>query len=127
VRYFLQDFARENGRDVPEMSKEAMDVLTEYHWPGNVRELRNVLENTFVFLRGKVVQPENLPNTMTKSKEMPSDGLVFPLGLPLEQVETEYLKRTLAACDGNRTRAAEMLKISRRTLQRRVKELGIEE
>ncbi len=127
VRYFLQDFAKENGRDVPEMSKEAMDVLTEYHWPGNVRELRNVLENTFVFLRGKVVQPENLPNTMTKSKEMPSDGLVFPLGLPLEQVETEYLKRTLAACDGNRTRAAEMLKISRRTLQRRVKELGIEE
>lgn len=125
VRYFLQGFARENGREVPEVSKEAMDVLTAYHWPGNVRELRNVLENTFVFLRGKVIGPENLPNTFSR-RDAPTDGLVFPLGMPLEQVETEYLKRTLESCDGNRTKAADVLQISRRTLQRRIKELGLD-
>ncbi|MCC6545555.1 sigma-54-dependent Fis family transcriptional regulator [Candidatus Sumerlaeota bacterium] len=127
VRHFLEDFARDNNRDVPEVSREAMEQLVNYHWPGNVRELRNIMENTFVFLRGKTILPENLPAGFSKPTAEPAEGLAFPLGLPLEQVETDYLKRTLAACDGNRTRAAESLCISRRTLQRRIKELGIED
>ncbi|CAN5510436.1 sigma-54 dependent transcriptional regulator [soil metagenome] len=125
ARHFLAEFAKENGRDTPQLSKEALDKLMSFHWPGNVRELRNVMENTSVFLRGAVVLPENLPNTMDEG-EIPTDGLVFPLGLSLEHVETEYLKKTLQLCDGNRTKAAEMLQISRRTLQRRIKELGLE-
>ncbi|HMX62248.1 MAG TPA: sigma-54 dependent transcriptional regulator [Candidatus Sumerlaeota bacterium] len=127
ARHFLEDFARDNGREVPDVSREAMEILVNYHWPGNVRELRNIMENTFVFLRGKTILPESLPAGFSKPVAEPSEGLVFPLGLPLEQVETDYLKRTLTACDGNRTRAAESLCISRRTLQRRIKELGIEE
>jgi two-component system response regulator HydG len=128
VRAFLSEFARENGRaEVPSVSREAMDILTAYHWPGNVRELRNVIENTSVFLRGNVVEPANLPITMAKKSEQPSDGMFFPMGIPLEQVETEYLKKTLEQCDGNRTKAAELLQISRRTLQRRIKELGLED
>jgi DNA-binding NtrC family response regulator len=128
VRAFLSEFARENGRaEVPSVSREAMDILTAYHWPGNVRELRNVIENTSVFLRGNVVEPANLPITMAKKSEQPSDGMFFPMGIPLEQVETEYLKKTLEQCDGNRTKAADLLQISRRTLQRRIKELGLED
>ncbi len=125
-RHFLAEFARENGREAPTISKEAMEVMTAYHWPGNVRELRNVLENTFVFLRGNTIMPENLPKDLSKSSDEPKDGFFFPLGRPLEEIETEYLRRTLAREDGNRTKAADILKISRRTLQRRIKELGLE-
>jgi len=124
--HFLGEFAKENGRPIPKLSKEAVEILQSYHWPGNVRELRNIMENTFVFLKGDVIMPEDLPNAIHHGKQEPAEGLHIPLGLPLEEVETTYLKRTLASVDGNRTRAAEILGISRRTLQRRIKELGIE-
>ncbi|MBI1289798.1 response regulator [bacterium] len=133
VRTFLAEFARENGREVPSISREAMDILTSYHWPGNVRELRNVIENTSVFLRGNTVEPANLPINVAKKAppaapgEPVTDGISFPMGMALEEVETAYLRKTLEICDGNRTRAADMLKISRRTLQRRIKELGLED
>jgi len=125
ARHFMKEFAKENNRSVPEISPEAMEILCGYHWQGNVRELRNVLENAFVFLRGNVLGPDNLPKMFTKV-ETATDSITFPLGLPMEEVETQYLRRTLVQCDGNRTRAAEVLKISRRTLQRRIKELGLE-
>ncbi|MGF1572751.1 MAG: sigma-54-dependent transcriptional regulator [Sumerlaeia bacterium] len=133
-RHFLADFAKENGRPVPTISKEAIEALQQYHWPGNVRELRNVMENTFVFLQGDVVQPEDLPsNLKSKAAKSPNDGgenqedegIFVPFGIPLEEVETRYLTKILDSVDGNRTKAAEILGISRRTLQRRIKELGL--
>ncbi len=124
-RHFLAEFAKENNRPVPDISKEALEVLSSYHWPGNVRELRNVLENAFVFLSGDKIEPANLPKDISRV-ETPGDEVKFRLGLPLEEVETEYLKKTLWSVDGNRTKAAEILHISRRTLQRRIKELGLE-
>ncbi|MBX3727998.1 MAG: sigma-54-dependent Fis family transcriptional regulator [Candidatus Sumerlaeia bacterium] len=126
AQHFLAEFARENGRSVPTLSRDAVEALQAYHWPGNVRELRNIMENTFVFLQGDTVGARDLPGAVKSEKTAPSDTLAIPMGLPLEEVETLYLKRTLAAVDGNRTRAAEALGISRRTLQRRIKELGIE-
>lgn len=141
VRHFLSELAKENGREVPGISKEALEILQAYHWPGNVRELRNIMENTFVFLHGNTIEPDNLPGSLTRRRggsksaspveSTPMGGgdeesITLPLGLPLEEVETEYLKKTLEDCDGNRTKAAEVLKISRRTLQRRIKELGLE-
>lgn len=142
VRHFLAELARENGREIPSITREAMEILQAYHWPGNVRELRNIMENTFVFLHGNTIAPENLPpgigrrratsqaptpaQTGTGSAAPSEDSITLALGLPLEEVETTYLKRTLEECDGNRTKAAEVLQISRRTLQRRIKELGLE-
>ncbi|MDK2972662.1 MAG: hypothetical protein PWP23_2417 [Candidatus Sumerlaeota bacterium] len=126
AQHFLADFAKENGRPMPSLSREAIEMLQAYHWPGNVRELRNIMENTFVFLQGETVRAEDLPGTVKTDAPAPADALTVPLGLPLEEVETLYLKRTLSLVDGNRTRAAEVLGISRRTLQRRIKELGIE-
>lgn len=134
ARHFLGDFAKENGRPLPGISKEAIEALQQYHWPGNVRELRNVMENTFVFLKGDVVQPDDLPsNLKAKAVKQPQvagaepeeDGIFVPYGIPLEEVETRYLKKILDSVDGNRTKAADVLGISRRTLQRRIKELGL--
>lgn len=126
ARHFLADLAKEHGRPVPELTKEALDALQSYHWPGNIRELRNVMENTFVFLKTNKITAQDLPASMRKAQEAPGETISFQLGMPLEEVETEYIKMTLRQADGNRTRAAEILGISRRTLQRRIKELGLE-
>ncbi|MDX1971934.1 MAG: sigma-54 dependent transcriptional regulator, partial [Candidatus Sumerlaeia bacterium] len=146
-RHFLAEFSKENGRQAPMLSKEALDALQQYHWPGNVRELRNVMENTFVFLQGDTIRAEDLPaNFKAKApKSAPDtqaaanasgassgsnapcedDGIFVPYGIPLEEVEVRYLTKILDSVDGNRTKAAEVLGISRRTLQRRIKELGL--
>jgi DNA-binding NtrC family response regulator len=125
TRYFLEQFAQENARPVPRITKAALDRLMGYNWPGNVRELRNVLENTFVFLRGDEIDVDDLPPQFREEKAV-DQALRFPLGMRLDEVETQYLQQTLRMTDGNRTRAAELLGISRRTLQRRLKELGLE-
>lgn len=126
AQHFLGEFAKENGRPMPGIARDAIEVLQAYHWPGNVRELRNVMENAFVFLKGEVITAADLPKSVKQEPNLQTEALTVPLGLPLEEVETMYLKRTLASVDGNRTRAAEILGISRRTLQRRIKELGID-
>jgi len=125
VRHFLEQLAKENSRAVPGVSKAAMDRLMAHTWPGNIRELRNVLENTFVFLRGEEIDVNDLPTQFREEKTV-EQTLTFPLGMKLDEVETQYLQQTLRTVDGNRTRAAEILGISRRTLQRRLKELGLE-
>ncbi len=124
--HFLKEFAKESGRPVPTLCKDSIEALQGYHWPGTVRELRNIMENSFVFLKGDTISAGDLPRAIRRGEAAPTEGLQIPLGLPLEEVETMYLKRTLASVDGNRTRASEILGISRRTLQRRIKELGID-
>lgn len=125
ARHFLGEFATEHGRPAPQITPEAMEVLQAYHWPGNIRELRNVMENTFVFLRSSTILPGDLPETVKGSTAL-SESITFPLGMPLDEVETQYLKAMLRLAEGNRTRASEILGISRRTLQRRIKELGLD-
>ncbi len=125
ARHFLEQFAQENSRPNPLITKAAMDRLMAHNWPGNVRELRNVLENTFVFLKGDEIDVGELPPQFREEKQY-EQSLTFPMGMKLDEVETQYLQQTLRMTDGNRTRAAEILGISRRTLQRRLKELGLE-
>jgi len=125
VRHFLEYFAQENARSVPTITKEAMDHLMAYNWPGNIRELRNIIEHTFVFLRGTEIGAEDLPSQLRAEKPA-SEQVNFRLGMKLDEIEENYIKETLRMTDGNRSKAAEILGISRRTLQRRLKELGLE-
>jgi DNA-binding NtrC family response regulator len=123
---FLREFAEEHGKSAPRVSPEAMGRLMNHPWPGNIRELRNCLENTVIFLEGGEIGVDNLPNTLREpSPEQPSGDLVTP-GMTLDQMEQEAIRQTLSLTEGNRTRAAEMLGISRRTLQRKIKDLGID-
>jgi DNA-binding NtrC family response regulator len=125
VRHFLEQFAQEHGRPIPRVTKGAMDRLMAHNWPGNIRELRNALENSLVFLRGDEIDIHDLPPQFREEPTV-TQTLAFPVGMKLDELETKYLKQTLQMTDGNRTRAAEILGISRRTLQRRLKELGLE-
>ncbi|MBN1477859.1 sigma-54-dependent Fis family transcriptional regulator [Candidatus Sumerlaeota bacterium] len=126
VDALLREFAQEHGRSVPRISSEAMARLIAHPWPGNVRELRNAIENAVIFLEDDEIGVANLPATMGEGAADRPAGSLFAPGMTLDQMEQEAIRQTLTLTSGNRTRAAEMLGISRRTLQRKIKELGID-
>lgn len=123
LRAFLDQFAEEHGKPKLELSKRALQKMMQYHWPGNVRQLRNVVENLVLFSTSKIIDLDELPEALMSGQ---AGDFVVPLGVPLDQVERMVIERTLVAFAGNRTRAAEQLGISRRTLLRKIKELSLE-
>ena len=127
VKSFVDEFARENGKTITSISKRAMAQLMAYHWPGNIRELRNCIESIVVFSQKEEIDTDALPEYL-RSAEMkePSNIFTFPQLRTIDSLDKKYIQETLIQVEGNRTRAAEILDISRRTLQRKLKELGIE-
>jgi len=125
LKHYLDEFNAENGRDVEGFSPDALDLLTSYGWPGNVRELRNVVEQAVVLSRGKRIGVRDLPAHI---REIGEAGVSLPVGSgTLEDLEKQAIAQALKAAGGNRTRAAEQLGISRRTLHRKIAEYGFEE
>ncbi|NLF09972.1 MAG: sigma-54-dependent Fis family transcriptional regulator [Pirellulaceae bacterium] len=120
VRAFLADHRASTGKQVEAVSDEAMAVLLDYDWPGNVRELRNVLEYAVVRCHGSMIQPDDLPPELLASPPANDKN-------ELGDDETDRLKAALKWSRGNRTRAATLLGVSRATLYRRLKELGIDD
>ena len=113
--FYINFYASDNGVPAPKFSPEAMDILTKkYSWRGNIRELRNFCENAAVMRSGELITPGELPQEFTgafSSKESDS--------LPSKKESTdELIRRALEKTGGNKTHAAKLLGISRRTLQR---------
>jgi transcriptional regulator with PAS, ATPase and Fis domain len=123
LRFFVEDLAREHERPAPRVAPEALRALSDYDWPGNIRELRNVVENLLVFLEGDTVLPEHLPAQFAAPGKRRSTALGF--GPTLEEAEVFLIRQALEAHEGNRTHAARSLGISRRTLQRKIKDLDL--
>ena len=122
--YFLSCYARKNRRHLKGILPGAVDLLFQHHWPGNVRELENAIERAVIMARADRIAPEDLPGALQdpdKSDRVP----VLASGRSLKEVEREMIIKTLADMNGNRTRTAEMLGISRRTLQLKLKGYGI--
>jgi DNA-binding NtrC family response regulator len=124
VQSFLNGFARESGRPLPKVSPEAMARLMAHGWPGNVRELRNTIENVFLFHEGNEIAARDLPPNLGAAGNA-GDAWKLPVGpqTRLEDAEKEIIRQTVLLCNGNITRAANQLGISRRTLQRKLKEI----
>jgi DNA-binding NtrC family response regulator len=124
AEHFLLRFADENEADVQGFSEEAMQLMLGYPWPGNVRELMNVVEQAVVLAGGPLIEASDLP---LRSVHRPQDALPLMVpGVTLAEVERYVIMKTLESVDGSRNRAAEILGISRRTLQYRLQEWGIE-
>ena len=120
---FLEHFTKEHGKPPVRLGKRVLNRLMQFPWPGNVRQLRNVIENLVLFSHGGEVDVEDLsPEILNAS----TNEITFQVGTPLDQVERKLIERTLLHADSNRTHAAELLGISRRTLLRKIKELGLE-
>ncbi len=126
---FLKEFAEENGRPVKPLSDDALSLLRRHPWPGNVRELRTAIEHGVVMSNDPVIDVRHLPASLRGENPVrtPDSGgkitLAGPPEFNLHALETRTIRAALAEAEGNRTRAADMLGISRRTLQRKLKEL----
>ena len=107
------------------LSSEALDALIRYSWPGNVRELRNTIERLAVFSRGAMIDASDLPEAIVSARRTASTGAFADLPT-LDEVERRYVLQVLEAVGGNRTRAAEVLGVDRRTLYRMCERFGIE-
>jgi DNA-binding NtrC family response regulator len=119
---FLQNACARAGRRV-DLSPAAVSALTMYRWPGNVRELENTIERLVVFSRGSVIDVADLP-FKPSGQELP-DRLFADLP-SLDEIERRYLLHVIEQVGGNRTRAAEVLGIDRRTLYRMAERFAID-
>ncbi|MBK8482521.1 MAG: sigma-54-dependent Fis family transcriptional regulator [Proteobacteria bacterium] len=122
--HFLALFCKEHGRGIRGFSAAARAKLMAYDWPGNVRELRNLVESLVVTARGDEITVQMLPDGVAPQREAPRFQL--PMGRRLDQVERLYTLRTLELVGGNKSRAATMLGIGKKTLYRRLHQYGVE-
>ncbi len=124
--FFLKRYAEKNRRVIKGFTPRAMDLLMRYDWSGNVRELENVVERAVIMARGEMITPLEFPENLKElDGELKEPRLNLSAGRSLKEVEKEMILRTLAETGGNRTHAASILGISRRTLQLKLKEYGI--
>ena len=124
IAEFLRKFAEENNREITGIAPEAMEKLLAYSWPGNIRELRNAIEYMVVTSNCPEPGVEQLPEQFSAPAETTGPSPAQDPGLSLEENNYELIRKALKQCNGNRTAAAKLLGISRRTLHRRLAEMG---
>jgi two-component system response regulator HydG len=122
AQVFLEKYGKKHGRELRGLSGEAMRLLTGHPWVGNVRELENTIERAVVLAREDVIGVEDLPPDLRPAgEEVPDPGRP---GLTLREAEEEIIRMVLKRADGNKTRAAKELGISRQTLINKLKDPG---
>jgi len=124
--HFFAVYRDKNRKELGDISGKAMDLLMRHDWPGNIRELENCMERAVILARGEIIAPADLPLTIQAlSRDREIQGLNLPSGISLQELEKALILKTLDDTGGNRSRAAEILGINRRTLQNKLKEYGI--
>lgn len=119
VQSFIEEFNLKNDKNIRGLSREALKILKKYSFPGNVRELKNVIERAVIVSVNDVIEPEDLPETLT-SRASKAPTVEFRLGMTMEEVEKQFLFHTINYVDGNKTKAAKMLDISLKTLHNKL-------
>lgn len=128
IDYYMSLYAKENNVTLPTLSPIASDLMTNYDWPGNIRELRNFCEHLVIMKHGKKVTEHDLdpkynrslPQTRSSQTQIQIKEAEIPQTSSLEENEKQLIFNALAKAAGNRTKAAEILGISRRTLHRKL-------
>jgi DNA-binding NtrC family response regulator len=125
IRLFTDSLSRSNGVPPKEISPEALFFLQNYAWPGNVRELKNLLESLLVTLPSTRIEARDLPPALRGDRPLEDLMPRVEAGMTMREMEKELIQKTLDRTEGNRTRAARMLDIGVRTLQRKIREFGL--
>ena len=122
AEHFLERSCRRVGRDIPRISKSAMELLVRNEWPGNIRELRNVIERALVFCEGDEIQASDIQFTHRSDPSAWIDAVEEQNFQPqaLELIEREHIAQTLKWTDWNKREAARLLGINRSTLDRKI-------
>ena len=135
VDFFIAKYNTKLNRQVRGIAPEALTLLTNYRWPGNIRELENVIERCILFTDGPEIQPANLPeDLLERSSPVPSAANMSDeasmkaiVKKATAELEKDLIVAALAETSGNVTQAAKRLKISRKSLQNKMKEFGLRE
>ncbi len=120
---FLKRFCDQYGKQIRDISPEAVVHLRRYDWPGNIRELESVIERAVLFCRGSEITPACLPEEL-QTQALSSTFVIPPL-LPMEEIEREAIVQTLERTCGNIRKSAQILHFHRPTFYRKLKKLGI--
>jgi DNA-binding NtrC family response regulator len=123
IQSFLAEFNQRNNKNVSALDPAAMRILEQYNWPGNVRELRNVIERAVILSQGEFVDPKHLPPLVTDSPDVVKPTLSLAPGTTVEEAERRLILMTLEHTRDNKTRAAEILGISLKTLHNKLNKL----
>lgn len=118
AQHFAHKFAKEIGKPVPTFSDNALQVLKSYYWPGNVRELENIIQRLVIMTEGDIIGVPDLPSLMRFSSLRGISS-----NRTLAEVEYEYILSVLASVDNNKTKAAEILGIDRKTLREKLNKI----
>ncbi len=118
AHHFVNKFSAELGKSPPRFSDKALQSIRNYNWPGNVRELENVIQRLVIMTEEDVIEVPDLPSLMRFSA-LRKTGFTRTL----TEVEAEYISNVLASVDGNKTRAAELLGINRKTLREKLRKI----
>lgn len=116
MNFFLKKFSTDLNRTVPVIEDDALQILTDYHWPGNVRELENLIQRLVIITEGDSITVADLPAPM-KFCVSPQKGLHRTLA----DMEADHIRDVLASVGGNKTKAAQILDIDRKTLRKKMK------
>jgi DNA-binding NtrC family response regulator len=120
VDAFIHEFNAKYGRHVERVDAGALRLLMRYPWPGNVRELRNCLERAVLACPGSAISADALPFGKGRADTESGEGVALTLGTTVDEAERELIVRTLASTGNNKTRAAEILGISLKTLHNKL-------
>ncbi|OFW37240.1 MAG: transcriptional regulator [Acidobacteria bacterium RIFCSPLOWO2_12_FULL_67_14] len=123
VQSFLAEFNPRNGKSVTAVEPAAMRILEQYHWPGNVRELRNVIERAVILSTGEFIEVKQLPPLVAGAPDSAAPRVALQPGMTVDEAEQQLILLTLEHTRDNKTRAAEILGISLKTLHNKLNRL----
>ncbi len=119
INEFLKIFNEKNSKEVKGFSPECLEVLRKYNWPGNIRELKNLVERAVILCDGDTVELKHLPKNLFTSLQKES-GESIELGKELHEIEKDVIFKTLKMTDNNKTKAAQILGISLKTMHNKL-------
>jgi DNA-binding NtrC family response regulator len=123
MQSFLAEFNERNKKAVSAIDPAAMRILEQYNWPGNVREVRNIIERAVILASGDFIEPKHLPPLVTDSPDVVKPTVALEPGTTVEEAERRLILMTLEHTRDNKTRAAEILGISLKTLHNKLNRL----
>jgi DNA-binding NtrC family response regulator len=119
---FIKELASENGKTIDGINEKARSRLYAYEWPGNIRELRNCIESAIVMCQSSTISIDDLPPALRDASD---EGFIrIRPGANMEECEKIIIQETLSYCKGNKTKAADILGIGRKTLLRKLDDKG---
>ncbi|MAE75877.1 MAG: transcriptional regulator, partial [Planctomycetes bacterium] len=126
AEYFRKELVPVHGKDVDGIDREVLVAFSGYDWPGNVRELKNAVESMIVRARGNILTVLDLPPELSPTPRSDNDPWSFLAGKNAAEVDKNHLRATLEMFGGNRSRCAQAMGVSERTLYRKIHEYGLE-